>query len=58
MYVYVPTVYGFLPQINVFIFKTLKKPWILLDLIQNLQILAFYKVVLKTNEFYCGQLRL
>ena len=37
--------------------EILEKPWILLDLIQGLEIVGFEKVLLKSLEFYC-QLKL
>ena len=35
--------------------ESLEKPWIWLDQIQGLEILEFYKVVLKSLEFNCDQ---
>ena len=35
--------------------ESLEKPWIWLDQFQGLEILEFYKVVLKSLEFNCGQ---
>ena len=35
--------------------ESLEKPWIWLDQIQGREIFEFYKVVLKSLEFNCGQ---
>ena len=37
--------------------ESFEKPWILLNMIQDLEINEFSKVVLKTLEFYCCQLK-
>ena len=38
--------------------ESLEKPLNLLELIQGLKILEFYKVVLRSLECYCGQLKI